>query len=88
MTHPNVVLLPRSINGVDINPIKNIWESMARAWSPEEYTTKESLFEYARNLWNQIREDPDYCEKLIESLPKRLEACIESEGALTKYGKS
>jgi transposase len=69
----------------DINPIEHLWEHI-----------KSKLQEYPRmakgvwELWERIEEvwsniEPEVCQNLIGSMPRRLEAVIKAKGGHTKY---
>lgn len=95
--HPNIFFLPWPPKGADLNPIENLWAAMVRDWEPGERPTKEGLLNHAHHIWNNLRRrdegtpnrppPPTLCEKLIESMPRRLQACIDADGDFTKYCK-
>jgi hypothetical protein len=44
---------------------------------------EEELFKVVEEVWKNI--DATYLKKLVESMPKRLEAVIAAKGNITKY---
>ena len=45
--------------------------------------TKDTLFEIANNVWNEIPTEEFL--KLIDSMPRRVDAVIKAKGGYTKY---
>jgi hypothetical protein len=41
------------------------------------------LWERVDKEWNEI--EPEVCQNLIESMPRRVEAVIQAKGGYTKY---
>lgn len=70
----------------DLNPIENLWSHLKRALLNNYDSPPSSV----KILWERIQEQwdemsPDYCEKLIRSMPRRLEAVKKAKGLWTKY---
>ena len=69
----------------DLNPIENVWSILKqRVHSGELYLSIDSLKETIQ----RICEDPEMtsiCQSVIESMPKRIMACLAAKGGLTKY---
>lgn len=69
----------------DLNPIEHLWDCLKRKLS--DYPTQpKGIFE----LWNRVQEnwnsiDPIICRNLIDSMPRRIEACLKAKGGFTKY---
>jgi hypothetical protein len=67
----------------DINPIENLWDELGRRVARRHVTSKTQLKEILLEEWNKIQ--PEYCQKLVDSMPKRL-ACVQKQkGYATKY---
>jgi len=67
----------------DLSPIENLWGIMAdkvRACAP---STQAELHTIVFDEWNAIL--PELCEKLINSIPTRLQICIDCHGGYTDY---
>jgi hypothetical protein len=77
----------------DLNPIEHIWWYLkVRLYEmfPEEANNKnetdharQHLESYLQAAWDTL--DDSLFRKLIESIPRRIEACIAAEGWYTKY---
>lgn len=69
----------------DLNPIEHLWTILKRKLNSYETGPKGmwELWERAAKEWDEIQEKE--CQKLIESMPRRLEAVIKAKGGHTKY---
>ena len=69
----------------DLNPIEHLWEILKRGLASYERAPGGilELWERVQDEWEKI--DIEICQKLIESLPKRVEAVIKAKGGYTKY---
>jgi transposase len=69
----------------DLNPIEQLWTYIKRRLA--DYETPPSgiieLWERVETEWNKI--EPNVCQDLIESMPRRIKAVIEAKGGYTKY---
>ena len=67
----------------DINPIENLWSEIKKKIQKRPPKNKEELKERFKEEWQTI--SVNFTEKLIKSMPRRLEAIIRSNGYPTKY---
>ena len=67
----------------DLNPIENLW-SLLDAEIPLGKRYNKTVFLNDLQLKFQ-QTDPNYLQKLVESMPRRLETVIRSRGYNTKY---
>ena len=77
----------------DLNPIENLWAYLKHKLhqsSPHLYLlsggperVKEAIYQALLGAWDSIEED--YLDKLLESMPRRMEAVIQAKGGQTKY---
>ena len=77
----------------DLNPIENLWAFLKHRLykgSPHLYLvqggaerTKKAIFEALLQAWETIEED--YLGKLLESMPRRMEAVIKAKGGQTRF---
>jgi transposase len=69
----------------DINPIEHLWVHLKRAL--QQYPTPpkgvHELWDRVGEEWNKI--SPETCQKLVESMPRRIQAVIKAKGGHTKY---
>ena len=67
----------------DLNPIENLWSILDQNLKDRQTNTKEELFKALEEGWSELPKD---CLKnLVESMPRRIEACIKNKGFATKY---
>lgn len=80
-----VKLLQWPAQSPDIAPIEHLWEHVKRKL--KEYPTPPSgileLWERVEKEWNAI--EPEVCQNLIESMPRRVAALVKAKGGYTKY---
>jgi transposase len=69
----------------DINPIEHLWHHLKRRLAEYEVPPKGilELWDRVEEEWNKI--EPEVCQNLIESMPRRVEAVIKAKGGYTKY---
>ena len=72
----NIDLLEWPGNSPDLNPIENLWSNMKNKMSEKQPLSGAEL----------VKEiSKDYCQNLIESMPRRIKAVIKNKGGHTKY---
>ena len=69
----------------DLNPIEHLWTHLKKKMNCYP-TPPKGVFE----LWDRVAKEwdeipPETCQRLIESMPKRIEAVIKAKGGHTKY---
>ena len=67
----------------DLNPIEHVWGELKSKLLNYNCRNKDELKLKLREEWDNI--SPSYIQKLIESMPRRLQAVIEAKGYATKY---
>jgi hypothetical protein len=67
----------------DLNPIENLWCETERRLGGRKFNNEDSLFNAVRKAWLEIPKER--LERLVESMPRRCRAVIESRGYATKY---
>ena len=70
-------------NSPDLNPIENLWGIIKKDFAPEERTTVSEWRERVVGVWERISQERYL--SLIESMPRRIAACIAAHGGHTKY---
>ena len=69
----------------DLNPIENLWGIMVNEWADRNERTPDMLERYYMEVWECIRRDPELCQQLVQSMRRRMQDCIDNNGAYTKY---
>jgi len=67
----------------DLNPIENLWSYLDWRLRDRHCGSLEELWAALQEGWNSI--PVDYLTKLVESMPRRLQAVIDAKGYPTKY---
>jgi transposase len=77
------VLQPWPANSPDLNPIENMWHILKDNVYRHDFTTVEELWTVLKQEWAKI--SMTRVRHLIDSMPRRLKAVVESNGGHTKY---
>ena len=80
-----IVKLDWPAQSPDLNPIENIWSEMkrmVRRRSPPPSSIS-VLMKYIEDAWDDL--PPEYYRKLINSMPKRVNAVISANGNRIDY---
>lgn len=67
----------------DLNPIENLWSLLDAEIPLEKRHNKGEFLNEVQLKYQEI--DKKYIEKLVESMPRRLQAVIKAKGGNTKY---
>jgi transposase len=72
-------------NSPDLNPIENLWSELKRRLGNYEEIPKGmlELWERVQVVWDNLV--PEYCQKLIESMPRRMAIVLERKGKSIPY---
>jgi len=70
-------------NSPDLNPTENLWGIVKRKMRNKRPKNADELKAAIKETWAFI--PPQQCNKLITSMPRRIEAVIKAKGAPTKY---
>lgn len=70
-------------NSPDLNPIENLWSIIKRRLRAIKRTTIADWREKIKEIWESV--DHELLSVLVESMPRRIEACIAAKGGHTKY---
>jgi DDE superfamily endonuclease len=76
--------LPWPAQSPDLNPIEHVWDQLEKAIrkrNPPKNTNE--LVSFLMEEWANL--DRDYLQKLVDSMPQRAQAVIDSKGNPTKY---
>ena len=69
----------------DLNPIEHLWIHLKRKLGEYEEPPRgiNELWERIQVVWDGI--PAEECQKLIESMPRKIEAVLRAKGGYTKY---
>ncbi|CAG9832697.1 unnamed protein product [Diabrotica balteata] len=79
----NVLDLPG--NSPDLNHFENLWAICKARLRKIDCTTKTKMIEAAIQVWYRDERISDNCQKLIESMPKRVKAIIAAKRRHISY---
>lgn len=79
----NIDVMPWPAQSPDINPIENLWIDVKKAVQEAKPSNVRQLWEVVKGAWSAIT--PERCQRLIESMPRRMEAILSNKGHTTKY---
>ena len=74
-----------SAQSPDLNPIENLWDEIKRSVKNEKRKPKNlnELERLVKKTWRSIPQDK--IKRLVESMPRRVQAVIDANGGPTKY---
>jgi transposase len=79
-----ITLLEHPPQSPDLNPIENLWRIIKhKLYNNVNIRSVEYLWKEFEKEWEHIGKD--ICQKLIDSMPERLDAVIKAKGGHTKY---
>ena len=67
----------------DLNPIEQVWAWMKRQIQGKHFANKDALWHELSSLW--LRMSPDFVQRFVDSMPRRVKAVIEAKGGVTRY---
>jgi len=80
----HVATLPWPSHSPDLNPIEQLWAVLKRRVNARlTPATVDQLWERLEREWWAI--DPAQCRRLVESMPRRIEAVIKARGGHIRY---
>jgi transposase len=81
----DVQVLPWPAQSPDLNPIENLWQDLKRRLRLNNFKSKnkQELFHLLQEEW--FNTNPKTINKLIDSMPRRIDAVIKSRGNPSRY---
>lgn len=71
-------------NSPDLNPIENAWQQLKAKVAQHNATSAKDLIEKIKQVWC-LEITPEYCDRLVSSMPARIAAVIANKGKHCKY---
>jgi hypothetical protein len=71
------------VNSPDFNPLENIWAILQNSISQKKITNIPALRRHLTEAWKNL--DMEVVARCVESLPDRLQECIDRNGKRTDY---
>jgi hypothetical protein len=84
MANNNIELLSWPGNSPDLNPIENCWTLLKRKVGESKPSSIPDLIAKVKTAWNE-NITANYCQNLISSMPRRIQAVMDARGGTTKY---
>ena len=72
-------------NSPDLNPIENLWSIVKNRLLKRDCTTQMKLINAIIDVWYHDQKITQNCEKLVESMPKRVKKLITNRGGHISY---
>lgn len=76
-------VMPWVAQSPDLNPIEHLWAELERRIAKRCPKSKDDLKAMITSEWSKI--EPEITKKLVESMPRRIQAVIQAKGGPTKY---
>ena len=85
MKDHGITLLDWPPQSPNLNPIEHLWHHIKVQLQKYETPAKGvwEIWERVAEVWENI--EPEVCQNLIESMPRRVEAVFKAKGGHTKY---
>ena len=71
-------------NSPDLSPIENCWSFIKSKLQEKQCSSKLELIEMIKSVWT-TEISHDYCQRLFQSMPRRISECLRKKGGHTKY---
>lgn len=80
-----VNVLPWPGNSPDLSPIENLWAILKRRINKHNCSNKNELINEILNVWARTNDLHEISRSLIDSMPRRIDACIKARGGPIHY---
>ena len=81
----NIIPMKWPAQSPDLNPIEHLWQHLKAKLQQYDIPPKgvHELWDRVAKEWTEI--PPETCQKLIESMPRKIQAVLKAKGGHTKY---
>lgn len=69
----------------DMNPIENLWAIIKNKIRARNAFTKQTIIASFIDIWHRDEDVREMCQKLVLSMPRRVNALLKAKGEHTKY---
>lgn len=83
MIENNISLLKWTSSSPDLSPIETLWHIMKKKLREQPARTVLELRARLQEIWNNFT--PDDCQKLVDTMPRRIQAVISHKGDVTQW---
>jgi hypothetical protein len=83
LEHSGINLMEWPAHSPDFNPIEHLWSHIKRELKKYSIKNVSELKTKILEIWNDV--PADITRKLVDSIPKRLEAVLKAKGGHSKY---
>ena len=83
MRNNGIQILQWPSSSPDLNPIEHLWDVLEDRVKKHRSKNKTELALHLMEEWNKI--ELSVLEKLVDSVPSRLNECIKMKGYATRY---
>ena len=67
----------------DLNPIEHLWDYIKREIRKRQPSSVKEMKEKIKEIWNEVPKE--FCKKLVDTMPKRIEEVMRSKGKHTSF---
>lgn len=72
-------------NSPDLSPIENLWSIIKTKLRAKDCTTQQKLICAIIDAWYRDSTIADHCQKLVDSMPKRIQQVLKNKGGHISY---
>lgn len=83
LNEKDIVVLEWPSQSPDMNPIENLWFELKKKVKAMKLKSLKELPEAIVTCWNSL--EKSLCEKLVDSMPDRIDDLLKNKGSWTKY---